>query len=295
MSHESHVVKMALLKYLKPIDSIGDSSKLGIVLNSEISQVQEKGRKRGEYQKFSDIAKALIGRYASNNRVVKEVRHFKDKDLKQSTVRDWRNLYLKELRAKKKLTKASEEVLVKTLTFKRRGRPPLLGVKLEKYATTDNCNAIPRNTNRDKYHHCYCDTTKSSLEEGGATIKLNKEWARSVLIRIGYSKRRACSQSKILSEGLLQIQQQYLKDTVQLKDIPVDLILNWDQTAMKIVRAMDKKRSKRVKIVAIDDKRMITAVFANSLSGKFLSIQLVYKGTTQNCLPKMYFFQKIDT
>ena len=127
---------MALLKYLKPINSIDDSSKSGVVpkeVNSEISKVQKKGKKRGEYQKFSDTEKALIGRYASENRVVKAVRHFKDKDLKQSTVRDWRNLYLKELRTKKKLAKAGEEVLVKTLTFKRRGRPPLLGVKLDKY------------------------------------------------------------------------------------------------------------------------------------------------------------------
>ena len=65
---------------------------------------------------------------------------------------------------------------------------------------------------------------------------------------------------------------------------------------MKIVPAstwtMDKKVSKRIKIAAIDDKRMITAVFANSLSGKFLPIQLVYKGTTQNCLPKNVSFLK---
>ena len=47
---------------------------------------------------------------------------------------------------------------------------------------------------------------------------------------------------------------------------------------------MDKKGLKRIKIVAIDNKRMVTAVFANSLSGKFFPIQLVYKGTTQNCL-----------
>ena len=116
------------------------------------------------------------------------MRHFKDKDLKQSIVRDWRNLYLKELRAKKKLTKAGEEVLVKTLTFKRQGRSPLLG------ATTDNCNVIPRSTDRDKYHHwgILLKHSKSSLEENGSTTKLNKEWARSVLICMSYSNQRAC-------------------------------------------------------------------------------------------------------
>ena len=42
---------------------------------------------------------------------------------------------------------------------------------------------------------------------------------------MGYSKRRACSKSKILPEDLLQIQQQYLRDikaAVQLEDIPAD-------------------------------------------------------------------------
>ena len=62
---------MALLKYLKPsINGTDDSSKLCVVpkeVNSEISKVQEKGKKRGEYQKISDIEKVLIGRYASEN------------------------------------------------------------------------------------------------------------------------------------------------------------------------------------------------------------------------------------
>ena len=65
---------------------------------------------------------------------------------------------------------------------------------------------------------------------------------------------------------------------------------------MKIVPAgtwtMDKKGAKCIKIATVDDKCMITAVFANSLSGNFLPIQLVYKGTTQKCLPKNVSFPK---
>ena len=116
---------------------------------------------------------------------------------------------------------------------------------------------------------------------------------------MGYSKRRACSKPKVSPQNLLQIQQQYLRDikaAVQLEDIPADLVLNWDQTAMKIVPAgtwtMDKKGAKCIKIAAVDDKCMITAVFTNSLSGNFLPIQLVYQGTTQKCLPKNVSFPK---
>ena len=49
---------------------------------------------------------------------------------------------------------------------------------------------------------------------------------------------------------------------------------------------MEKHGTKRVQIAAVDDKRQITAVFACSLSGNFLPIQLIYEGTTHRCLPK---------
>ena len=77
---------------------------------------------------------------------------------------------------------------------------------------------------------------------------LNKEWARIVLHRMGFTKWRACSKSKILPQDVSEIQQQFLKEikaTIQIEDIPKDLVFNWDQTAMKIVArgswTMEKK------------------------------------------------------
>ena len=62
---------------------------------------------------------------------------------------------------------------------------------------------------------------------------------------------------------------------------------------MKIVPScswtMEKRGTKRVEIAALDDKRQITAVFACSLSGIFLPVQLLYQGTTDKCLPKITF------
>ena len=53
--------------------------------------------------------------------------------------------------------------------------------------------------------------------------------------------------------------------------------MNWDQTALKIVPVnsltMEKNGSKRVELIAIDDKRQITGVFACSLTGTFLPLQ----------------------
>ena len=74
-----------------------------------------------------------------------------------------------------------------------------------------------------------------------------------------------------------------IKAIVTLEDIPLDLIINWDQTGMHYVPVSSwtiaKEGSKRVEI-GIDDKRQITAVFGCSLTGDFLPVQLVYLGKT---------------
>lgn len=75
-----------------------------------------------------------------------------------------------------------------------------------------------------------------------------------------------------------------------MEDIPDPLIVNW---AMKIVLAsswtIEKKGTKRVEIAATDGKRQITGMFACSLAGDFLPLQLVCERTTPRCLPKVNF------
>ena len=75
-----------------------------------------------------------------------------------------------------------------------------------------------------------------------------------------------------------------------MEEVPPSLIVNWDHTVMKIISSsqwtMEKRGTKRVEIAGVEDKRQITAVFACTMSGKFLPMQLIYKGTTCKCLPK---------
>ncbi len=109
---------------------------------------------------------------------------------------------------------------------------------------------------------------------------------------MGFSKRRANSKSKVLVSDFETCKE---KCVVKMEEIPDALIINWDRTAMKIVPSsswtMEKRGTKRVEIVAIDDKRQITAVFGCSLSGKFLPLQLIYQGITTRCLPKISFLE----
>jgi len=52
---------------------------------------------------------------------------------------------------------------------------------------------------------------------------------------------------------------------------------------------MAEEGSKRVDLAGKDDKCQLTVVFACSMSGDFLPIQLVYQGKTTKCLPKHNF------
>ena len=117
---------------------------------------------------------------------------------------------------------------------------------------------------------------KSHLEEYGGVINLNKEWAKSILCRMGFTKRKANSKSKVLPTNFEEIKCNYLSDIqsiVVMEDVPPELVINWDHTATKIVASgewtMEKKGTKRVAIAALNDKRQITAVFGSSLSGSW--------------------------
>ena len=66
------------------------------------------------------------------------------------------------------------------------------------------------------------------------------------------------------------------------RDIPLDLVLNLDQTPLSYVSpgkyTFCLKGTTTVPIKCVDDKRQITATFTVSASGVFLPIQLIYQG-----------------
>jgi len=85
------------------------------------------------------------------------------------------------------------------------------------------------------------------------------------------------------------LKQEFLKspvETVQMEDIPAELLLNWDQTKIKMVSSstwtMDQQEKKRVEAAGVKDKRLITAVFCGSLVGDFF----IYHGKTERCKKK---------
>ena len=130
----------------------------------------------------------------------------------------------------------------------------------------------------------------------GGPIELTKSWGKSLLNQMGFVKRRASTSAKVSLSNFNDPKAQFLFDimiNIRMDEIPDQLIINWDQTAINYVPSgswtMEKFGSQRVEIVANDDKRQITAVFAGMLTGDFLHPQLIYQGTSNCCLPKVSF------
>ena len=132
------------------------------------------------------------------------------------------------------------------------------------------------------------------LLEHGGHVQITKPWVKSILKRMGYVKRKCSNAGKISFDGFEEIKKEFLSDIkaeVLINDIPKDLIINWDQTGLHLVPTgewtMHRFKEKIVTIAHSDDKRQITTVLAASITGDYLPPQLIYKGKTERCHPKV--------
>ena len=127
---------------------------------------------------------------------------------------------------------------------------------------------------------------RNKLFEYGDHIKLDRSWAYALFSRMGFVQRKpTTSKSRVDGIDFATQKKAFLDDlvmTVEMEEIPPELILNWDQTGIRLVpessTTMEQRGVKRVEVVGQNDKRLITAVFCGSLQGDFLPLQLIYKG-----------------
>ena len=279
------------------------STVLNIQTEVDCVNGDRKKKKRGSYVLISQAEKAAVAKYASENGVTKAVQHFKDKNVKASSVRDWMHLYKKVIKEKCKVATTGEVVNIAELPEKRRGRPPALGYKLDQCLQNLICGMRSRGTPIGTSvtiavgRAILLKHDRRALQEFGGHVDLGKEWARSFLKRMGFTKRRASSTSKVLPFNFKELQEDFLttiKAVVEMEEVPREMIINWDQTEIKVCPSctwtMELRGTKRVEISNMDDKRQITAVFACTCSGKFLPIQLIYQGTTHRCYPQGVLF-----
>ena len=271
--------------------------------NGEMRHVLQQTPKRGTYAKLTADKKAEIRKRAAEHGVAATIRYYNKHsiEVKESSVRTWRNAYTSEIR--KRWREGSEDVIVKKLPEKKRGRPFLLGEELEMQVRRAYLTALRANgavVNTAIAIGCAEGIVKSNdsnlLASNGGHIVLSKHWAKHLPSRIGFVKRRASTKAQIAIQNFDEVKTQFLLDikaVVEMDELPFDLVINWDQTGIHYVPVgswtMEKEGAKRVEIVAVDDKRQIIAVFAGSLTGDFLPPQFIYQGTTKQCLPRVNF------
>ena len=94
---------MALFNYFNRVAKVLSTEKMETEMESKIGEDVNAPKKRGEYLKFSEKEKAVIAKYTSEHGVPKVVCHFQGKNIKESSVRDWKRIYEKELKDKHKI------------------------------------------------------------------------------------------------------------------------------------------------------------------------------------------------
>ena len=271
--------------------------------NKEITKVLkdskgEDGVKRREaYQKYTPKDKATIGNYAVIHGTSAALCHFKNKfpDLKYTTLCEWRKAIIVKTQKDNEVVTESEE--------KKRGRPEMLPEDvlslIMKYirAIRDAGGIINTAIVMAAGLGIIKKVNPGLLECNGGYVVLKKSWAKHLLAKMNFVKWKATTKKpKVTVSNFEELRSQYLMDIkaiITMEEIPDDMVLNWDQTAIKYIPlsnwTMDKEGCKRVEVVGIDDKRQIMTTFAASLSGNFLPMQLVYEGKTTKCHPAVEF------
>ena len=272
--------------------------------NSEVEKTihASKSKKRGSYHQYSPETRAAIGKFASLNGVSASSRHF-SRQLKHhvstSTVLSIKKSHLEE---KKRRDRGHSHQAITMLPSKTRGRPLLLGDidgKIQAYLkkTRESGGVIKSRMVMSVAQRLVLYYNPSLLRENGGHMELNRNWALSLLERMKYVKRKgSTARSKESVSDFMERKKSFLQDviaTVEMEEIPFELILNWDQTGIKIVPSsnwtMELQGSKRVEITGIADKRQITAVLCGNIVGDFLPVQLIYQGRSHRCHPHYEF------
>ena len=265
---------------------------------------QGSSKPRGKYAKFTPEQKASIGEYASLHGNQAAIRHFSKQlgvEMKPTSVQTWKGKYLAEISRKRKAGETCD-LSVKSLPVKKRGRPLLLGEELDtevkRYiqAVREGGGVINTAITMAAATAIVRKADRNLLAENGGPITITSNWAKSLLYRMNFVKRRGSSTAKMTVTNFEAVKEQFVLDVnavVEMEDIPPELVFNWDQTGISVVPGslwkMEAKGSKRVEIVGISDKRQITAVFCGAMTGEFLPPQLIYQGKTSACLPRYSF------
>jgi hypothetical protein len=149
---------------------------------------------------------------------------------------------VEELRKRRRSEDTSD---VDVLPLKKRGRPVLLGSELDSKVQhylkklRESGAFVSARIVVAAACGIVMSYDKDMLEEFGGHVQLNRHWAHSMMTRMSFVKRRASTaKSKHSIADFAELKQSFLNDvvtTVPMENIPPELIMNWDQTGIKLV------------------------------------------------------------
>ena len=278
-------------EYNEVVLSVGDAVDPNKNLSSK--------RKRGNYNHYSPELRAQIGKYASENGNLRALNHFKAQlpNLKESTVRTFKQAYQKKL---KEMKRQGIQESVTSIPHVTRGCSPLLLDLDQKlislFKSIRNRGGV---VNFNVIKASALALIKSNTAKDFRRFEPTSTWVRSIYRRCNFFRRAGTTTRPPVPLGIYgECKLTFLTDInscIAVHSIPLHL-LNANQTPSSYVSvektAMAARNSSSVPIKGLTDKRNITLTFVISLNGDFLPMQIIYQGKTKASQPRGFDFPR---
>ena len=137
-----------------------------------------------------------------------------------------------------------DDLTIKSLPVKKRGRPLLLGEKLDLQVKSyiqpvhEGGGVITTSITMAAATAIVRKADRNLLGENGGPSTITNNWAKSLLYRINFVKRRGSSTAMLTVANFEAVKEQFIIDVntvVEIEEIPPQLVYNWDQTGISIV------------------------------------------------------------
>ena len=98
----------------------------------------------------------------------------------------------------------------------------------------------------------------SSLKKHRGTIELKKSWAQSLLVHMGFVKRKGTRTARHLPNNFDEVKQSFLEkiEDAVVKNVHLPMVVNFDQAGTKMIPVnqwtIEKEGSKQVDIIGLD-------------------------------------------
>ena len=187
-----------------------------------------------KYQHHTEKEKAKIVKKTLECGIVRTISHYAkidpERTLSPSTVYTWKTKYVRELAKRQREKDITTEI--KELPSKKRGRPIMLGAELDLQVETflkelrSNGGVVNTAITMAAAEGIVQNSDSKLLAKNGGNIVISKHWAKSLLVRMGFVKRRVTTKAKESVNEFEEHKVQFLFDAkaiIEMEGIPDSL------------------------------------------------------------------------